>query len=317
MALLFVGCNREVPKAPALPDGEPSALTRVQLQLNWLPDAQHGGFYAAVANGDYAAAGLDVQILPGGPGTAVLPKLAIGQCDFAIANADQVLLARAQDADIVAVFAAMQDSPRCIMVHKDSGITDLKDLSNMTLALGDGKAFAEYLKSRIPLSGVRVVSYSGTIAKFMVDDNFAQQGYVFSEPIMAESAGGDPLALMVSDTGFNPYSSVVVTRKELWQKDPELVTKFVNATRAGWEAYLESPDTANEAIAGHYQDGELTTDVLAKSADAIRKLCKPTPETEIGTMKLKRWETLRSQLVELKLIPKDSSTAAAAFVKLP
>ena len=289
----------------------------MQLQLNWLPDAQHGGFFAAVANGDYEAVGLDVEILPGGPGTAVLPKLAIGQCDFAIANADQVLLARAQEADVVAVFAAMQDSPRCIMVHKSAGITDLKGLSNMTLALGDGKAFAEYLKSRIPLSGVRIVSYSGTIAKFMVDDNFAQQGYVFSEPIMAEAAGGDPLALMVSETGFNPYSSVVVTRNALWQKDPELVTKFVQATRAGWEAYLNSPEAANQAIASHYQDGELDTNILAKSAEATKVLCKPTSEVELGTMVLERWETLRSQLIELKLLPNGSPPAHEAFVTPP
>ena len=94
----------------------------------------------------------------------------MGRCDFAIANADQVLLARAQGADVVAVFAAMQNSPRCIMVHEGSGIGSLDHLRDMTLALGDGKAFAEYLKNKVPLTNVRIVSYTGSVAKFLLDD---------------------------------------------------------------------------------------------------------------------------------------------------
>lgn len=280
-----------------------------------MPDAQHGGFYAAATSGLYEAEGLDVTIVPGGPGTAVLPKVVMGQCDFAIANADQVLLARAQQADVIAVFAAMQDSPRCIMVHESSGITSLREMANMTLALGDGKAFAEYLRSKIPLPGVRVVSYSGTIAKFMSDDNFAQQGYVFSEPVMAEAIGGDPRALMVSATGFNPYSSVVVTRREVFEKNPELVRKFVRATRAGWQAYLQSPNAANQAIID--DNPEMHPEALLKSAEAIKLLCQPPGETaQLGEMNLNRWQTLREQLVELELIPSSTSAAETAFIDM-
>jgi NitT/TauT family transport system substrate-binding protein len=273
-SLLLVGCENNTSQQPLM---DSSSMVRVQLQLNWLPDAQHGGFYAAAHSGLYEAEGLEVTIVPGGPGTAVLPKVAMGRCDFAIANADQVLLARAQQADVIAIFAAMQNSPRCIMVHESSGITSLKELANMTLALGDGKAFAEYLKSQIPLTGVRIVSYSGTIAKFMIDDNFAQQGYVFSEPIMAEAIGGDPRALMVSETGFNPYSSVVVTRREIWEQNPDLVRKFVRATRAGWQAYLESPNAANQAIIT--DNPEMDAEPLFKSAAAIKSLCHPPGRT--------------------------------------
>ena len=132
-----IGCRNKNVVATSTPE--------IQLQLNWLPDAQHGGFFSALAEGHFEAEGLDVEIIPGGPGSAAIPKLATGRCDFAIGNADQVLLAREQGAEVVAVFAAMQNSPRCIMVHEKSGITSLEQLSNLTLALGDGKAFAEYL----------------------------------------------------------------------------------------------------------------------------------------------------------------------------
>ena len=116
-----------------------SESNTVTLQLNWLPDAQHGGYYAALLNGHYARRGLDVEILAGGPGRPVIPKVALGRVDFAIANADQVLMAAAQDAQIIAVMAALQDSPRCIMVHEDAGIASFDDLHDLTLAMGEGK----------------------------------------------------------------------------------------------------------------------------------------------------------------------------------
>lgn len=291
---------------------KPQNRSRIQLQLNWLPDAQHGGFYAALHGGLYAQEGLDVEIIPGGPGNAVMPKVALGRCEFAIANADQVLLARAQQADVIAVFAAMQNSPRCIMVHAKSGIDSFDQLQNLTLALGDGKAFAEYLRKHVPLEGVRVVSYSGTVAKFLVDDNFAQQGYVFSEPLMAARQGGDPRVLMVSDLGFNPYSSVVVTRRELWEQNPQLVQKFVKATRAGWANYLQSPAAANAAIAA--ANPEMEQAMLGASAAAIRPLCQPKPGTELGQMSLDRWQQLRDQLIEINLLSPNSPPASTAFM---
>ncbi len=281
----------------------------IQLQLNWIPDAQHGGFFAAVVDGYFAEEGLDVEIVPGGPGTAAIPKLAMGRCDFAIGNADQVLLAREQGADVVAVFAAMQDSPRCIMVHEKSGMTSLEQLANVTLALGDGKAFAEYLKLKVPLENVRIVSYSGTVAKFLLDEGFAQQGYVFSEPILAAQEGGDPKSLMVSELGFNPYSSLVIANQETVSNDPELVRKFVSAVRKGWQSYLQDPSAANEAIVK--LNSEMDANVLAKSAAAIRPLCGDS--SSLGAMRAERWELLRTQLVELGLLPVTSKSSAGAF----
>lgn len=287
-------------------------MRKVTLQLNWLSDAQHGGFYAALHEGYYAAEGLEVDIVPGGPGTAVLPKVALGRCDFAIANADQVLLARAQEADVVAVFASMQNSPRCIMVHRSSGITALDQLANITLALGDGKAFAEYLKKNIPLTNVRLVSYTGTVAKFLIDKDFAQQGYVFSEPIVAAAQGSDPLALMVSDLGFNPYSSLVVVNRKFLDADASVVNKFVRATRKGWQAYVTSPDKANKAIIAANPD--MNAQILHESATVIGKLCKPQDFTgAIGDMSLERWEKLRKQLIEIELLGADAGPASEAF----
>lgn len=307
-SLAIFGCsgsNSPSVTAASSPDSSQSNVTKIRLQLNWIPDAQHGGFYAAQVAGHFADAKLDVEILAGGPGTPAITKVATGRCDFAIANADQVLLARAQGADVVAVFASMQDSPRCIMVHESSSIRTLQQLSNLTLALGDGKAFAEYLKMHVPLQDVRIVSYAGNVAKFLVDKNYAQQGYVFSEPLVAKAQGGDPLALMVSELGFNPYSSVVVTKRATWESNPELVRRFVSAVRLGWTSYFEQPAATNTKIMS--VNAEMDAAILAASVQSIRKLCLPTATSKLGQMTTARWEQLGGQLIELEILSEDAA----------
>lgn len=288
----------------------------VRLQLNWFPDAQHGGYYAADVHGHFKAAGLEhVEILTGGPGSPVIPKLLLGQVDFAIANADQVLMARDQEnTDIVALFAPLQNSPRCIMVHQDSGFESLNDLSDVTLAMGEGKGFAEYLKANVALENVRIVPYAGTVAKFLVDRDYAQQGYVFTEPIVARRSGGDPRALMVSTLGFNPYTSVLLTRRELLQSEPELVQKFVNAVCDGWKQYLQDCTQTNTKIL--QDNSELDREILEEAAQIIGDLCLPDglPAGQVGVMKAERWNTLAQQLNSLGLIK--GATAENAFVNV-
>ncbi len=295
----LVGCRR--------------ASDSVRLQLNWFPDAQHGGYYAADVHNCFAEEGLsNVQILTGGPGTPVIQKLLLGQVEFAIANADQVLMARAQErTDVVALFAPLQNSPRCIMVHESSGVSSLAELKDVTLAMGEGKGFAEFLKSQVPLDNVRVVPYSGSVAKFLVDENYAQQGYVFTEPLIARRRGGDPRTLMVSELGFNPYTSVLLTRRDLLDSDPELVGKVVRAVRRGWQRYLADAAPTNKRIRA--ENPELDAELLDQAADIVRDLCLPAGMTSesVGMMTAVRWRTLANQLQILGLATE--ATVEGAF----
>ena len=168
------------------------ASTRVKLQLNWFPEAEHGGFYAALVHGYYADEGLEVEIIPGGPNNPVVQALDAGRVDFAVINADRVVLGRAAEADLVAVMATMQDSPRCIMVHRERGIESLAELANVTLAVGAGPVFYKYLALKVPLEGVETVAYPGSIGPFLANENYAQQAYVFSEPFLARQAVPTP-----------------------------------------------------------------------------------------------------------------------------
>ncbi|MGY8730937.1 MAG: ABC transporter substrate-binding protein [Pirellulales bacterium] len=280
------------------------SITKVTLQLNWFPEAEHGGYYAALVHGFFAAEGLDVEIIPGGPGSPVIQKLVANQTTFVIGNADQVLTGRNQEAEVTALFAPIQMSPRCIMVHASSGIERLDELQNMTVALSAGRPFALYMQKKLPLEGVRVVGYSGGVTVFLNDKNSAQQGYSFSEPFTAEQQGGDPHVLMVSELGFNPYASLLITRSDTVAAKPELVAAMVRASKQGWQTYLESPAKTNAAI--HQQNEEMGLEILDYGATELKELCLPDamPAAQLGDMTLLRWTQLRDQLAEIDLVDK-------------
>jgi len=271
----------------------------VTLQLNWLPEAEHGGYYAAQVHGDFAAMGLDVEILPGGPGSRVIPQVATGRVTFGVTNADRVLLGLSQRARTVALLAPMQTSPRCILVHEKSGIRKFEDLKDLTLAMSTTSTWSMFLRKRVPLDGIRIVKYSGNVAQFLRDENLAQQGYVISEPFVARKRGGDPYVLMLSDLGFNPYTSVLITSPDLVDQSPDLVGRMVAACRRGWQRYLDSPDETNAEINRLNPDMDL--DILEYGTRTLRPLCidEATPSISLlGLMTAKRWQVLTRQLVE-------------------
>jgi NitT/TauT family transport system substrate-binding protein len=278
-------------------------LTDVDLLLNWFPEAEHGGYYAALAHGFYEQEGLRVRILPGGPGVSVLSQVASGRVAFGISSADTVLLGWAQEARTVAVLAPLQLSPRCIMVHEKSGLRGLSQLANMTLAMNPSSTFSLYLQKKLPLPGVKIVPYSGNVAQFVLDPQLAQQAFVFSEPYVARQRGSDPHCLMVSDLGFNPYTSLLITSHDALREKRDLIRKMVSASRRGWRQYLEEPAAAHRLLSR--QNHEIDEGMLAYGAQQLRPLCitEEVPLEKLGQMTLERWQMLLQQLVEVGAIP--------------
>lgn len=292
---------------------ENASVDDVDLALNWLPEAEHGGFYAADIHGLFAERKLKVKIISGGPGVPVIQNVASGKVMFGVANADQVLLGRAQEADVVAIFAPLQQSPRCIMVHKKSGVTKFDDLRNLTLAINPNQTFLGFLKKRQPLTDVRIIQYSGSVAPFLQDERMGQQAYVFSEPFVAQKQGAEPVNLMVSDLGFSPYTSVLLTRAEIITSKPDLVRRVVEASVLGWRKYLDEPTQTNEHI--HSLNKEMGLDILEFGATTIKPLCETglSSPDRLGEMTLERWKTLAEQLVEGGSLKADSVDPAKAF----
>ena len=312
--LLFAtlaGCWSSEPTTPAV-DYSPERPRKVTLQLNWYPETEHGGFYAALLNGYYKEEGLDVEILPGGADTPVLQQVASGKADFGVENADRVLLMRAQEADVVAVLAPMQTSPRCLVVHESSGAASFGDLAGQTLAMNAGEPFAQFLLAGPLPKGIEVVPYTGGVTFFLRDEKHAQQGYVFSEPLLAAERGGDPKTLLVADAGFNPYTSCLVTRGGTADKDAELVRRMVAASVRGWKEYLTNPTPANAEI--HRLNPEMDFDLLADAATAMRPLCVPAGEEKqpFGRLTADRWTTLAKQMTDVGVL-KTAGDPAKAF----
>lgn len=289
------------------------ATVEVELLLNWFPEAEHGGYFAALVHGLYEQEGLHVTIKPGGPGVPVLSQVASGRAAFGISNAQNVLLGWPQEAHTVALMAPLQHSPRCIMVHEKSGIRRFDQLRNLTLAMNSSSTFSLFLQKKVPLNGVRIVPYSGNVAPFLLDENLAQQGYVFSEPLVARREGGDPYVLMVSDLGFDPYTSVLITRPDLIRDDPELVRKMVRASIRGWLRYLDDPEETNWHISR--ENDEMDLQILHDGAREIRSLCldDETTAENFGRMTAERWATLHDQLVEVEALEAEAVDPRSAF----
>lgn len=302
---------------PHIDPNEPddSSLTPVTLQLNWFPEAEHGGFYAALAHGYYREAGLNVKILAGGPDSPVVQQVARGTVDFGVVNADNILFGRAQAAPIVAVMAPLQISPRCIIVHESSGIRGFEDLRDVTLAVSSSNAFTQYMRQELKLDqkNVKIVPYAGSVAHFLLNKNYAQQGYVFSEPFVARKGGGDPRVLMLSELGFNPYTSTLFTNDELVKTKPELVQKMVAASIRGWQTYVQSPEKANALI--HRANPQMDLDVLAYGAKTLEPLVLDRVATKegVGTMSRARWQKLADQLVQSRQMKASGADVRGAY----
>lgn len=316
------GCQQTTPPVPVVPATPAAAMAAadkpvdVSLALNWYPEAEHGGFYAALVHGYFAEEGLKVTIKPGGPGVRVISDVASGAATFGVDNADKLLTWRAQQADAVAVMSPIQISPRCIMVHKKSELKSLEDLATkrpFTLAINADQPFALYLKKRVDLTDVQIVKYPGNVVQFLVEQDYGQQAYSFSEPFQAQQKEGDPHCLMLSDLGFNTYTSMLIAQREMIDKQPELVAKMTRASIRGWRKYLEDPAETNKYI--HEQNPEMGLDVLEFGVAVLKPLCLPEnfAAERLGEMTAERWQTLTEQMVEIGSIKGDVIVAKDAF----
>jgi NitT/TauT family transport system substrate-binding protein len=301
LGLWLGACSKSGSKSSRADEVAPPA--RVKLVLNWVPEPEFGGFYAAREIGAFARHGLEVDIVGGGAGVPVVQMVATGRAEFGTIGGDELVTARSRGADVVALFATFQTSPQGIMVHASRKLENLRDaFQSGTMAIEPGLAYAAYLKKQFPWNGVRIVPYDGGVARFLADPTFAQQCYVTSEPIAARRQGSDPQVFLIAETGFNPYATVVVARSGLIAEKPELVRGFVRAIAEGWQSYLASPGAVNQLLArlNPSMDGE----TIAAAAEAQKPLIE-TDETRsrgLGTMSAERWTTLAGQLHDLGLI---------------
>jgi NitT/TauT family transport system substrate-binding protein len=295
-----------------------AAPEKVKLALNWKPELQFGGFYAARFSDLDKKNGVEFEVVPGGAGTPVVQMIASGQFDFGIASGDEIVVSRIRGIDLVALFATYQTNPQGVMTHAERGFETLADVfkSPGTIAMQKGLPYALYLQNRYS-SGKRasVVPYLGGVANFLGRKDHSQQCFITSEPLLAVKQGAKVKTFLVADSGFNPYTTVLVTRRALLTEKPELVKNVVAAVRAGWRNYLDQPDPTNEKMSELNPSIDPAT--MKEMALAQKSLIEPgsAAKADLGKMKALRWTDLEDQLRQMKVIDR-KSPPSPYFVEL-
>ncbi|RMG08872.1 MAG: ABC transporter substrate-binding protein [Planctomycetota bacterium] len=291
------------------------------MQLNWLPEPQFGGIYAAQARGAFAARGLEVTIRKGGPDVPAVALAASGKVEFALAAADEVVRIRAGGADVVSVFATYQTSPQGLMTYAARGLKSIEELlrAGGTLAVQPGLTYVEFLRKKYGLDAVELVTYQGGIGQFLARKDaldFAQQCFVTSEPIAARRAGVEPATFLIAETGLNPYTSVIITRSAYLAEHRNVVRSFCEALREGWEAYLHDPAPANAVMRGLNPSLDAETFALAAEAQVPLIRTEETRARGLGCQTPERWATLVRQLEDLGAVPAGAVKPEDCFLDL-
>ena len=252
--------------ALALTPARAQELDKILFATDWLAEAEHGGFYQALAQGIYRRHGLDVEIRQGGPQVNGLQLLAANRLDVAMADALQVLSAVERNVPLVAIAATFQKNPTVIIAHP--GVAHLADLEGKPIAIGaaSNTTFWPWLRQRYGFTDAQKRPYAFSVQPFLAEPDLSQQGFVTSEPFSIEKAGVRPVVFLLADLGYPPYSeTLVVTRKTLSSRNDALA-RFVRASAEGWKSYLADPAPGNALIkrANPQMSDELLAYGLAK-----------------------------------------------------
>jgi NitT/TauT family transport system substrate-binding protein len=249
-------------------------LDKVSFGTNWVAEAEHGGFFQALADGTYKKYGLDVTIVPGGPNDNNRMLLIAGKLEFFMtANTLQSFEAVANDVPVVAVAAIFQKDPQAFFTHPESHIKTLQDLKPLTLFVSkEGiSSYFQWLKAEYGFSEAKVRPYTFNPQPFIVNKQSSMQGYVTSEPFAIEKAAKfKPGIILLSDYGYNPYSTLIETRRDLIDKKPDLVQRFVDASIIGWYNYLYGDNAPANAMIKQLNP-EMTDELLAYSVAEMKE----------------------------------------------
>lgn len=300
-AMSAAGCSRPAP-TDAAPPG--AALPVVRFKTDWYPQAEHGGFYQAVAKGFYREAGINVDIVPGGPGVLVPQIVLAGQADIAMGRSDDVIVFVSKGLPFVVVGVYMERDPQAILVHDESTVRTFADLNDRTIMGVPGSNWIDYIKVHYHID-FRLIPSNFGIAQFMADKDFIQQCFVTNEPYFVTRNGGHPRTLLMSDSGFKPYRVLYTTQRYL-REHPREVRGFVAASLRGWDDFMNGdPAPGKELIAKSNENmpGEFMDYSIKAMRDFHMVSGRPELGERPGLMTRRRLQEQVDDLLQLKIIP--------------
>ena len=316
-ALLFLALTATALLAACSPakkdvvEKPPSAEAPVTIRFatDWRAQAEHGGFYQALASGAYAKRGLNVTIVQGGPGVNVPQLLASNAVELGMGSNNFIVMNLAQEGvPVKAVAAFMQKDPQVLIAHPDTGVATIADLKGHPILLSDASvsAFWVWLKAKYGFTDDQVRKYTFNPAPFLADKRAAQQGYVTSEPYTIEKqAGLKPTVFLLADNGYPGYATMVLATERLIARNPAAVKAFVEASAEGWRDYLTGDPTAADALI-RKDNPEMTQDILDQAREKMRtyKIIDGDEKAPVGAMTDTRWKTFSDMAVAQRVYPK-------------
>lgn len=314
--LTLAACGKKasetVTAAPAPASSSAAApepvLTKIIVQLDWVAEPEHGGFYQAKAKGFFKDAGLDVQIIPGGPNALVMQKLATGQVDIGQADSTNTLLAIAQDIPVIQIAAVFQNDPSVLMLHDSNPVRRFEQLNGKTIMARPEWAFLPYLKKKYGID-FKLIPQNYSVSNFVANDDLIQQGYFIAEPYHITKEGGDmPRFLYAWDAGFDAYA-VLAANKAWLAAHPAEARAFVKAYIKGWNDYLtEDPEPAHalmkQANSNNTEEFMLFSRQMIIDEKLVTGRGAEDGPANTGRITRERFQTQINQLEDLAILPK-------------
>ena len=284
--------------------GRAATLDKLTFGTNWKAQAEHGGYYQAIATGIYKRYDLDVTIRMGGPQINHPQLLASGVIDFNMgSNSFSALNYVKNNIPMVAVGAVFQKDPQVLIAHAGQGNDTLAALKGKPIMISPAAraGYWQFLRVKFGYSDEQIRTYTFNMAPFLADKTAIQQGYLTSEPYKLQKAGAKIVVMLLADGGYSSYSNTIETSWKLVNEKRDLVQRFVNATVEGWYSYLSGdPAPANALI--KKDNADMTDDQIAYSLGAMKKHglvdSGDTEKLGIGAMSDARWKDFHTVMVE-------------------
>jgi NitT/TauT family transport system substrate-binding protein len=304
-AASLAGCNQTPKPAPA-------PLTKVTFVTDWKAEAEHGGYYEAIAEGLYKKHGLDVTLIQGGPSVNVPQMIAGGAADFGIgSNAFIVMNTAVQNAPMKAVMAVFQKDPQVLITHPRDDVKSLADMKGKPIMVSDATVSSmwEWLKSKYNFDDKQIRKYTFNLAPFLADPKAIQEGYVTSEPYSIEKEGGfKPQVFLLADDGYSGYANMVLANDKWIEQNPAVVQAFVDASIEGWRDFLFGDPKPGEDLIKK-DNPEMTDDVISQAIDKMKSyglvMSGDATTLGIGAMNEDRWMDFYNTMAYQHVFPID------------
>ncbi len=294
-------------------------LDKLVFQTDWRAQAEHGGFYQALAAGLYRKAGIDCDVRQGGPSLNISQLLLTGRVDMTMSNSFEAFTYVRENAPFFTIASIFQKDPQVLIGHPDTGFNGFEDLKGRTLLIGNGGrvTYWPYLRKKYALRDDQLRPYTFNMAPFLADKNVVQQGFLSSEPFsISQVLGRMPSVLLIADAGFSAYQTTIAISRKLATEKRDLIQRFVNATLEGWAQYLKggpSIEAANALI--KKANPEQTDDRIQYAIKVMNErgivMSGDALQGGVGAMTDTRWKAFYQSMVDVDVLPKGLDVARA------